>query len=206
MLFIAAVSPSDYLSAQSERFSFSGDRTTIRLEGENRRTVLKGNAKIESSTFRIEADQIELYGPEFRFIQCSGNVIMEETEKDIQLNARQLFYDRELDITRVQGYNEFLDRKNEFSARSYYLEQEGPNGRVILQTAVRIDTVSDGEAVTCRSEIARFDRESSILELLGTPVVNWKGDEYRADRIVIDTGRDSIRLEGSVTGTLTDKE
>jgi lipopolysaccharide export system protein LptA len=85
------------------------------------------------------------------------------------------------------------------------MEQEGETGSMVLQTAVRIDTVSSGKAVVCRSEMARYDRDNKTLELLGSPIVDWKGDEYRADRIIIDTGRDTIRMEGAVSGSLTEE-
>jgi lipopolysaccharide export system protein LptA len=32
------------------------------------------------------------------------------------------------------------------------------------------------------------------------PVVNWKGDEYRALKIFIDMDTDTIRLEGDIRG------
>ncbi len=188
-----------------ESFSFSGDRTSIRFREQDRYTVLNGNARIETDTLLIRADEIELYGPDFRYISCSGRVSMQEKEKEISLETARLFYDRELEITRVRGYTELLDLNNELSARCYYMEQEGESGIMILQVAVRIDTVSSGKEVVCRSEMARYDRDGKSLELLGSPVVNWKGDEYRADRIVIDTGRDTIRMEGAVSGSLTEE-
>jgi lipopolysaccharide export system protein LptA len=199
-LFSAPAAPES-----QESFSFSGDRTSIRFRENDRYTVLNGNAVIETDTLLIRADEIELYGPDFRFISCSGSVSMEEKEKGISLKTARLFYDRQLEITRVRGYTELLDRANELSARCYYMEQEGETGSMVLQTAVRIDTVSSGKAVVCRSEMARYDRDNKTLELLGSPIVDWKGDEYRADRIIIDTGRDTIRMEGAVSGSLTEE-
>ena len=60
--------------------------------------------------------------------------------------------------------------------------------------------------MVCRSEFARFRREEEILELSGMPYVYWKGDEYRASRIVINLKTDEIRLEGEVQGTVTTEE
>ena len=57
--------------------------------------------------------------------------------------------------------------------------------------------------LVCRSEYARYLREQDRLELSGMPLVNWKGDEYRALRISIDLEEDTIRLEGDIHGTVT---
>ncbi len=204
MTLLFLISAPAVLESQ-ESFSFSGDRTSIRFRENDRYTVLSGNALIETDKLLIRADEIELYGPDFRFISCSGSISMEEKDKKISLKTARLFYDRKLEITRVRGYTEILDRSNELSARCYYMEQEGESGSMVLQVAVRIDTVSSGKEVVCRSEMARYDRDNKTLELLGSPVVIWKGDEYRADRIVIDTGSDTIRMEGAVSGSLTEE-
>lgn len=189
-----------------DEFRFQGDSTTIRIQDNKRRTILSGNARIETGTLTISADTIELYGPDFRYLDCTGNVELEDREKELTIQTSDLFYDRKEDFSRIRGYTELLDRKNELSARCYYLEQEGESGEVLLQVAVRIDTVSDGEAVVCRSQMANYNRNRKELELLGVPVVDWKGDEYRADRIVINTEEDTIRMSGSVSGSLKEEE
>ena len=60
--------------------------------------------------------------------------------------------------------------------------------------------------LVCRSEYARYLREEERLELSGMPVVNWKGDEYRALKITIDLDKDTIRLEGDIRGKVTTKD
>ncbi|MFP4432014.1 MAG: hypothetical protein ACLFPV_12255, partial [Spirochaetaceae bacterium] len=50
---------------------------------------------------------------------------------------------------------------------------------------------------------ALYRRETEVLELSGLPVVFWKGDEYRAARIVVDLQQDEISLEGDVRGRIT---
>ena len=72
----------------------------------------------------------------------------------------------------------------------------------IIQIGVRILK----EDMASRSEFARFKREEEILELSGLPFVFWKGDEYRAARIIINLDTDEIRLEGEVRGTVTTEE
>jgi hypothetical protein len=54
--------------------------------------------------------------------------------------------------------------------------------------------------------MARYFRDEDRLELSGLPVVNWKGDTYRAARINVDLKSDRIQLEGAVSGEVSYEE
>jgi len=187
----------------SNRFTFSGDSTSIQMREGNRRTVLTGDARIVSDKVSISADSIELYGEEFRFARCSGNVKTEEKEKELHLSSQSLFYDREKEILRIEGYNEMIDYRNELVAKSGYLEHRGEEQETIFQIGVRILKATEDTKMVCRGEFARYNRENSLLTLSGMPLVRWKDDNYRATRIIINLDSDEIRLEGDVEGTVT---
>ncbi len=187
---------------QADTFTFSGDSMTTILARGKERTVLSGNAVIISDGTEIRADTIELYGEDSRFAQCSGNVEVIDIEKGIYLQSEDLFYDRDIDLSRVEGYAEMEDQKNELIVKGGYLENYGDDDITIIQIGVRILK----EDLACRSEFARFRREEEVLELSGMPYVFWKGDEYRASRIIINLDTDEIRLEGEVQGTVRTKE
>lgn len=193
LLFIASAVP-----AAGDTFTFSGDTMTTVFARGKERTVLTGNAVIVSDSTEIRADTIELYGEDSRFAECEGNVEVRDIEKGIYLQSEDLFYDRELDLSRVEGYTEMEDQKNELIVKGGYLENYGKDDITIIQIGVRILK----EDLACRSEFARFRREEEILELSGMPYVFWKGDEYRASRIIINLETDEIRLEGEVQGTV----
>jgi lipopolysaccharide export system protein LptA len=186
----------------AESFSFSSDSlTTVTAEGRER-TLLKGNARVVSESTEIEAERIEIFGDDSRYIICTGNVRVVDSEQGIRLESQKLFYDRELDIIRIDGYASMVDEKNELLVEGGFLENRGEEDITIIQIGVRImkpDMVS-------RSEFARFDREDEILELSGDPDVTWKGDEYRASRIVMNLDTEEINLEGSVQGTVRETE
>jgi lipopolysaccharide export system protein LptA len=190
-------------SDDGNRFTFSGDSTSIQMSEGDRRTVLTGDARIVSDKVSIRADSIELYGEDFRFARCSGNVETEVKEKELHLSSRSLFYDREKDILRIEGYNEMVDYRNELVAKSGYLEHRGEEQETIFQIGVRILKATDDTRMVCRGEFARYDRENSLLTLSGMPLVQWKDDTYRATRIIINLDSDEIRLEGDVEGTVT---
>lgn len=186
----------------AESFSFSSNSlTTITAEG-SERTLLKGNARVVSESTEISAARIEIFGEDSRYIICSGNVRVVDSEQGIRLESQKLFYDRDLDIIRIDGFASMVDVKNELLVEGGFLENLGEEDITVIQIGVRImkpDMVS-------RSEFARFDRENEILELSGNPEVTWKGDEYRASRIVMNLETEEITLEGSVQGTVQERE
>ncbi|TVR00428.1 MAG: hypothetical protein EA403_11890 [Spirochaetaceae bacterium] len=180
-------------------FTFSGDRTSIVFAAGRERTLLVGNARIVSEDTEIEAQEIEIYGDDFRFAVARGAVRVIDREQDIVLTADRLLYDRIERITRAEGNAVMEDRRNETVVKGALLENRGRENLTIIQVGVRIL----GEDLTTRSEFARYRRDQNILELSGLPVVFWRGDEYRASRIVIDIDRDEITLQGAVRGTIT---
>lgn len=190
------------LCVAADKFTFSGDSMNTVIAKGKERTVLEGNASIKSGSTHIEAEKIELYGEDSRFAFCSGEVQVTDPEKGILLKSDHLFYDREEDRSRVDGYAEMEDQKNELIVKGGFLEHFGEEEITIIQIGVRILK----EDLACRSEFARYRRDEEILELSGLPYVYWKGDEYRASRIVINLDTDEILLEGEVEGTVVTEE
>ena len=188
--------------AAASSFEFSGDSTRIDFAAGRERTRLTGNARVISDDTEIEADEIEIYGDDFRFAVASGNVRVLEREQQIVLTADRLVYDRRERITRAEGNAIMEDQRNETVVKGALLENRGRDDLTIVQVGVRIL----GDELTTRSEFARYRRDQNVLELSGLPVVYWKGDQYRAARIVIDIDRDEISLQGEVRGTITTGE
>lgn len=186
-------------AVDASTFRFSGDATHIVFAQGRERTRLTGNAQVISDDTEIEADEIEIYGDNFRFAVARGNVRVVDREQDILLTADRLVYDRTERITRAEGNAVMEDRRNETVVKGALLENRGRENLTIIQVGVRIL----GEDLTTRSEFARYRRDQNILELSGLPVVFWKGDQYRAARIVVDIDRDEISLQGQVRGTIT---
>ena len=182
----------------ADDFSFFGDSLSSSRGKGKEHTSLKGNAGIISSSTRIKADNIEIYGSDNDFAECTGTVEVIDNEKGISLKAERLFFNRRDDIIRVEGAAVMEDMKNEVIVKGNFLEYMGSDETCLIQIGVRI--LKDD--MVCRSEFARYNRNDDILELTGMPVVFWKNDEYRALRIIIDLDKDEITLEGKVTGSI----
>ena len=182
----------------ADNFSFYGDSLSSNRGKGKEHTSLKGNAGIISDSTKIKADNIEIYGSDNDFAECTGTVEVIDNEKGISLKAERLFFNRKDDIIRVEGAAIMEDIKNEVIVKGNFLEYMGSDETCLIQIGVRI--LKDD--MVCRSEFARYNRNDDILELTGMPVVFWKNDEYRALRIIADLDKDEITLEGKVSGSI----
>jgi len=188
-------------SLPAETFSFSGDSTTMTLAEGGQHALLTGHGRVESQDLRITADSIELFGKDFVYAQAHGNVRVVDARRGLDLTSQELFYDRDKKIARVRGNATLADLKNEMVVKGGFIEDRDKEQITIVQIGVRIFR----KDIVCRSEFARYQRDTKILELSGMPWVSKGGDVYQAARITINLDTEEISLEGSVQGTLEDK-
>lgn len=184
------------------KFSFSADVLEADLAQGRERTVLRGNARIYPEDTAIRADEVEVYGKDYDYAICRGNVHAVNTKKGIELDADELFYDNKAKVTRVKGNAVMYDFENEMVLKAGFIEDRDEEDLTIMQIQVRILK----KDMVCRAEFARYQREKDLLELSGMPFVSRKGDEYRAARIRINLDTEEITLEGDVKGEITEEE
>jgi lipopolysaccharide export system protein LptA len=186
----------------AETILFSGDSMETILAKGAERTVLTGHAFVKTAENEIRADRMELEGKDFQFIRCSGNVQVVNSAKGIELDSQELFYDRGQKVLRVNGAVVMVDRKNELVVKGGFLQHWEGSDETVIQIGVRILK----KDLVCRSEYARYLRPQSLLELSGMPLVNRKGDEYKALKIFVDLDKDTIRMEGEIRGKVVSEE
>ena len=195
ILVLPAFNAAADLEIESDRWR------SVFAEGRER-TVLSGNARVRSDRFDITADEIELYGEDFRYVRSSGSLRIEDLERGLVLTGGSLFVDRERDLMRVEGSAEMEDRENELIVRGGFIEYRGEEDLTIVQIGVRILR----DDLVTRSEFARYRRDADELELSGLPRIVWRDDEYSASRIVINLDTDEITLRGEVQAQLRTEE
>jgi lipopolysaccharide export system protein LptA len=156
--------------------------------------------RILTESTEIQADEVELYGEDYRFLSCRGNIQVRDEEQGFYLTCTRFYYDREEKRSRADGSPVMEDQRNEVVVRGGYLEHDEEEDITLVQVGVVIVSIQEGEEMVARSEFARFKREEEVLELSGMPHVFWKGDEYSAARIVIRLEPVEIELEGRVEG------
>lgn len=190
---------SSTLTAQQRSpIRFRGDRTRVELADGRERTILEGNARVESTDFVIEADRIELTGDNFRFVETSGGVTVTDRARDLTITAAGLRFDRDTENVRASGNVQVEDRTNDLLLKGGFLETVNGGDVLLVQISVRVLR----DDLTARAQFLRYRRSDDVLELSGFPVVFREGDEYRADRIVFNLETDEIELQGGVEGEI----
>lgn len=186
------------LAAFPDNIVFHADSVESVLAKGRERTVLSGRAHVETWAITISADRIELFGKDFQYLQCSGSVLVSDSDQGIKLSSPSLYYDRQRKLSRAQGPSILEDMKNKLVLKAEFIENDGTNEVMVAQVAVRILK----EDLACRAEYAIYRRKDKQLELTGAPSANKNGDEYHASRIVVNTDTEDISLEGEVGGTV----
>ncbi|TVR67973.1 MAG: organic solvent tolerance protein OstA [Spirochaetaceae bacterium] len=184
--------------ASADSFRFSGDRTEIVLAEGRERTLLRGNARVISSEITLEAEEIELFGTDFRYAVTRGRVRVTDAARDMTITADTLRFDRETENSRATGNVTVEDRANDLVLKGGYLETREGGDLLFVQIAVRV--LQDD--LTARAQFLRYRRLEEILELSGFPVVYWKGDQYRATRIILNLDTEEIEMQGQVEGSI----
>jgi lipopolysaccharide export system protein LptA len=190
------------LPAGADTFTFTADRMSGGRAAGKEITMLTGNAEVRSDNLVLRANRIELQGEDNQFIDCSGDVWGIEEEKNIFFQTDRLRYDRKLKIARLEGNSTLEDKENEIVAKGRFIEYDDQNEITVFQISVRLFK----DEMVCRSEYAVYRRKAKLLDLSGFPVVFKKSDEFRADRIRVDLDTDDVTMEGSVSGSIQEKE
>lgn len=193
-LLFAAVA----VTAQNGSITFSADRMSGTSGKKDSVTILEGNAKVQLDTMSITGDRIELSGKDFRHVLAEGNISGEDPEKGFSFSSDRLTYDRGTEIASFQGNATLQDTENDVETTAGLISYNQKTEVALLQIQV---TLKRGN-IESVSGFAVYRRTLSRLELSGSPRVTRDGDEFAADRIMVDLETDYISLDGSVSGTL----
>lgn len=186
----------------AETFRFSADRMESVIAEGRERALLSGNARLAADDLTITADTIELSGEDWRWARCTGNVTASDDAEGIRMTTEVLVYDRRTRISRMEGDSVLEDSKNKVVLKAYWVEHDEERRIVTARVGVRVfkDTTS------ARASALTYRRDERSLELTGSARVLRDGDEYKAERIVLDLETDEIVLSGAVSGTVRKKE
>ncbi len=185
-------------AAESKGIQFFSDRMYGSGAAHNEKTVLEGRAKVIVGSLLIEGERIELSGTDFRFVSASGSVKGQDSEKGFSFAADSMRYDRTLEIAVFEGNATLTDTRNNVEAAAGIINYNQKSEIALLQVNVKLVR----ENIQCSAAFAVYRRESSALELSGSPVVTRSGDEFKARRIFVNLETENITLEGGVSGLI----
>ena len=195
LLFVTVFIPETF----AETWRFSADRVNSIQSSENPKTILDGNARVESDNLIITASHLELSGNNYKLISGENGVSLRDTERGIRVSSGHFDYDRDAKLIRFREQVSLVDEDKGIVIRCEFLNLQEENDVIVMQVSVRLikdETIS-------RGEFATYWMNDNILEISGRPVVWRKDDEYRADRIRVNLDTDEITMEGAVAGALT---
>ena len=166
----------------------------------NRRVILSGGAKVSTDKVVLLSDSIELYGDNYRYVTCTGNVSATEAENRISFTSPNIQYDRELGIVRSDSWIEIQDTKNQVALSGAWFEYDMEKSLMRLQMMAKIIKVTDQGLMVCRADSIEYDGEANTVSLKGNASVSWNNDTYKAAMIVVDLNTNAISLYGTITG------
>lgn len=191
-----------FLSATPVKIIFSADKMQGSGEKGKNSTALTGNAKVSVDSLNIYGERIELYGKDYRYIKANGTVTGEDAEKGFTFSAASLSYDRETEVAEFMGAAKVEDTKNKVETAAERIEYNQKSEIILLQMAVKLKS----KDIACDSLFAVYNRNTSMLELTGKPTVKKGKDEFKAARISVNLDTEDIKLEGKVSGTVTEEK
>ena len=185
-----------------EQIAFSAAVMSGTAGDKNSSTTLKGNAKVKTENIEIAADQIELYGKDFRYIKATGGVSGKNTETKMDFSCKRLTYDRKTKLSKLEGGVEFVDVENEVKAKAGLVEYDQDKEIAVMQIQV---TILQKDNV-CTAAYAVYKKNEQILELSGNPKIVQNDDTFRAQSIELDLDSQEIKLTGKVQGSVSTEE
>lgn len=186
----------------SDTITFSASRMESVLAKGKEKTVLIGNAVINTGNMEIKADRVELSGADYVNVVCTGNVHVKDESQGFSLDAVTLEYNRNTEIGIAQSQVNVEDSKNKVVMKAEWVRFDQKQSIVEGRIAVHILK----EDFAARAEFARFDRNTESLELSGTPVAVSEDGTVVADAMAGKAGMQDLNLTGQVSGTITNKK
>ena len=187
--------------ASQEIIEFSAQKMSGSMKQNQDYTKLSGGATIRTSSMEIQADSIELYGKDFRFIKAEGSVRGMQQEEGLEFSCTTMEYDREEKIALFSGNVVLEDKENNVVAKAQRIEYREQSAIAIMQ--VEVELIKDDSVSTCA--FALYRKDEKLLEMTGNPQVVQGGDSFRAQEIVFNLDTEEITLDGGVKGKVTEE-
>lgn len=187
--------------ASQEIIEFSAQKMSGSMKQNQDYTKLSGGATIRTSSMEIQADSIELYGKDFRFIKAEGSVRGMQQEEGLEFSCTTMEYDREEKIALFSGNVVLEDKENNVVAKAQRIEYREQSAIAIMQVGVEL--IKDDSVSTCA--FALYRKDEKLLEMTGNPQVVQGGDSFRAQEIVFNLDTEEITLDGGVKGKVTEE-
>lgn len=195
----AAPAPAE---GSNDTITFSARRMESVIAKGKEKTILIGQAVVNTGTVQIKADRIELSGEDYNDVTCTGAVSVFDESKGFLLKSATLKYARDTEIGLAQDKVVIEDSKNDVVLKAEWVRFDQKQSLVDARIAVHI--LKEDFAV--RAEFARYNRDDESLQLSGSPVAVSPDGSISADTISGTPSMEGLELGGSVSGTISTKK
>lgn len=182
--------------------SFSGGSTSIRKVGGDLEVRMSGGASVRTDTLDLSAEEIEIWGEEYRWVRCSGAVKAVKEDDLVTLLAPSLLFDRKEGTVLIDSWVEIEDAGNEAALSAAHLDYNLETGLMRLQIQARMVKRTDEGLLSCSADLVTYDAKAQTLVLAGRASVVWGDDSYKAAKVTIDLATNELRLEGRISGAV----
>ena len=186
--------------AYCEKIIFHADSMNGKTGSKNEATTLLGNAYVKTETMEIKADSITLSGENFRYITASGTVDGKNTESGLDFTCGNMKYDRTTKIARLEDAVSMTDTANNVKADAQIIEYDQNTEIATMQINVSIKQKDN----ICTAAFAIYRKGKQMLEMTGNPKIVQGEDSFRAQEISLNLETQEIRLDGRVSGKVSD--
>lgn len=186
----------------SESISFSGGESRLVMREGEKSVTLKSGAEVTTGSLFIKAEEMSLSGDGWKTISAKGDISLRDNERGIEINTESLWFDREDELLVISSWFEIDDTTEELYAQAGSLRYDMKNEKLEMGMQVTLFKIAEGEVMKCTSESVIYDKSSGMLTLKGGAKVVWKGDNYEAQIITVDTNDNTISLSGRIKGTI----
>ena len=200
ILFAFILSAVFCASVFASSMEFSGGHTTITTQKGSKRVLLSGGAKVATEDVVLTSDSIELYGEDYSYVLCTGNVSASEKESGISFTSPNLFYDRVSGKVSSDSWIEIQDTENQAALSGGWFEYDMNNSSMVLQLMAKIIKETDEGLMVCRADRIEYNGKENAVTLRGNASVNWNDDSYSAAMIVVDLKTNEIKMYGTISG------
>ena len=186
----------------SEAITFSGGESILVMREGEKSVNLKNGAEVTTGSLYIKAQEMSLSGDDWKNISAKGDINISDKERGIEINTESLWYDREAELLVISSWFEIDDTNEELYAQAGSLSYDMKNEKLEMGMQVTLFKIAEGEVMKCTSESVTYDKTSGLLTLKGGAKVLWKGDNYEAQIINVDTNDNTISLSGRIKGSI----
>ena len=186
----------------NDPISFKGGYTkAVMINGQESISLSQGSL-IEFGSITLNAESIEIIGPNASTLEAFGSVSIKDSDKNIEIKSNKLNFNRETHLLTVDGWVEIEDLQNEMIASGGYLLYNSETGNMLLQVAASLVRTSDDGLMVIQGNSIEFDRERQIMKVVGSSVITFKGDTYHSQVTTINLENNEITMSGDIEGTI----